>query len=235
MPLGYTSVWQVSHSVRTLMSGQIRAALAVPQQAATSPVLFVKSPASSGVCPHPWASVAKGLQAEKRRTKGRADAVETVGECLIKTCHVCAAKQLYLIFISTHTHTGSGRDMFAWKKGHCVTVLHSADYSSRQVPPSEWPLLNNGELKSCREEAAELNCLCSYWLFFDSGLFTETKEGSKANSKNGQKDIIIYTNWVNGRVLNVPETIVSCCSVNPKYNNPPIEQLRTLGRPLLKQ
>lgn len=97
------------------MSGQIRAALALPLQAATSPVLFVKSPVSSGVCPHPRASVAKGLQVEKRRTKGRADAVETAGKCLIKACHICAAKQLYLrlIYTHTHTHTGSGRDMFA--------------------------------------------------------------------------------------------------------------------------
>lgn len=104
MPLGYMSVWQLSHPVRTLMPGQISAALSLPLQAATSPVLFVKSPGSAGVCPHPRASVAEGLQAEKRRTKGRADAVETAGECLIKASHVCAAKQLYLIFISTHTH-----------------------------------------------------------------------------------------------------------------------------------
>lgn len=99
------------------MSGQISAALAVPLQAATSPVLFVKSPGSSSVCPHPQASVAEGLQVEKRCTKGRADAVVTVRECLIKASHVCSTKQLYLIFISTHTQTHtracSRRDMFA--------------------------------------------------------------------------------------------------------------------------
>lgn len=66
------------------MSGQIRAALAVPLQAAASPVLFVKFPGSSGVCPHPRASVAEGLQAEKRRTKGRAGAVETAGNVSLK-------------------------------------------------------------------------------------------------------------------------------------------------------
>lgn len=94
------------------MSGKISAALALLLQAATSPVLSVQHPGSTGVCPHPKASAAEDYGHGDFIQKGRQEVLKQ------PESFVFVPKQLYLILIYSHIQA----QICLVEKVYCVCV-----------------------------------------------------------------------------------------------------------------